>query len=770
MGRARWILAPAVAASLALLAPSIGHAQFVDQHFTPIHTVPEPGLYAPEVQAAIEEGFALLAAASGPTDDENLDAAKEAFQRALSGDPDAAHAINGLGVYELTKDEAWLVLLESFKKLFNRDHISMAVRRFEEALDADPEMHAARYNLALAHRQSRGKENYERAARILEELIERAPDFADTAMLLVYTYRDAGDVDSMSDAIDRIEALGGFPPAGVYLLRAYAWINSERVDEGVEEYWKGVDAIASERDADLFWHDVEPIVSARADTRFKGLDVAQRKAYLREFWQGLADESFVTADERLVEHYRRLRIANQNYRLTLPERRHYSSGAAYVPERQSGYDDRGVIFLRHGEPDDTATYSGPDVEQNISWKYNREGGEPLVFHFVSDEDVDDYKLVRRLGDAIITNSTKLSGQQTFNRTCGLPGGICDSYDARILAGDLHAFRDLYSSRGHIDPFYDRVATGLDAQTLEREEENLARDIALGTSTQSFSPEPPESPLPYPIHPVAFRSPSGSTEVSFYYALPTTEISVLPSPTGGSEVDYRYQLLVRSSTGEGRVRQEDDVAVATSNPIPRDAGVMLPAVRTLEVPPGEYSYGMKVTDLNSGRFGVQEGAVTAYDFSSSGLSLSGIVLADRVEPASGRSPFVRWGRLKVLPLPSRIFRRSQPVFVYYEVYGLTPDEGGARFRTTYKLESAVPDRNVVARFFSAVGELLTRDDERGGVTYSFERSEAASIDPLLDYFSLDVSESPPGDYVLTVEVEDVATGTHVERVVNLSLVE
>lgn len=769
MGRARWILALVAAAPLTFLSPSYSVAQFVDQHFAPIHTVPEPGRYAPEVQTAIEDGYALLAAASGPTDDENLDAAKEAFQRALSADPNAAHAINGLGVYELTKDEAWLVLLESFKKLFNRDHISMAVRRFEEALDADPEMHAARYNLALAHRQSRGKENYERAAQVLEELIDRAPDFADTAMLLVYTYRDAGDVESMSEAIDRIEARGGFPPAGVYLLRAYAWINSGRTGEGTTEYWKGVDAIASVRDANLFWHDVEPIVSTAADASFERLDVEQRKAYLRQLWQDLADESFVTADERLAEHYRRLKIANQNYRLTLPERRHYSAGAAYVPERQTGYDDRGVIFLRHGEPDDTATYSGPAVEQNISWKYDREGAEPLVFHFVSDEDVDDYKLVRRLGDAIITNSTKLSGQQTFNRNCG-SGGACDSYDARILAGDLQAFRDLYSSRGHIDPFYDRVATGLDAQTLEREEENLARDITLGTSTQSFSPEPPESPLPYPIHPVAFRGPGGGTEVSFYYALPTTEISVLPGPTGGSEVDYRYQLLVRSAAGEGRVRQEDDVALATSNPIPRDAGVMLPAVRTLEIPPGDYSYGMKVTDLNSGRFGVQEGAVTAYDFSSSGLSLSGIVLANRVEPANGRSVFVRWGRLKVLPLPSRMFRRSQPVFVYYEVYGLTAGAEGARFRTTYTLESAVPDRNVVARFFSAVGELLTRDDERGSVTYSFERSETASIDPLLDYFSLDVSESPPGDYVLTVEVEDVSTGASVERVVELSLVE
>ena len=38
----------------------------------------------------------------------------------------------------MAKDEQWLVLLESLKKLLNRDHISMAIKAFEQALAIDP--------------------------------------------------------------------------------------------------------------------------------------------------------------------------------------------------------------------------------------------------------------------------------------------------------------------------------------------------------------------------------------------------------------------------------------------------------------------------------------------------------------------------------------------------------------------------------------------------------------------------------------------------------
>ena len=85
-----------------------------------------------------------------------------------------------------------------------------------------------------------------------------------------------------------------------------------------------------------------------------------------------------------------------------------------------------------------------------------------------------------------------------------------------------------------------------------------------------------------------------------------------------------------------------------------------------------------------------------------------------------------------------------------------------------IELREPDRNVVAKFFSSIGELLSGEEERGEITYSFERSQAPPADPLLEYISLDVSESEPGGYTLTVEVEDLSSGQKGRREVPLTL--
>jgi GWxTD domain-containing protein len=760
------------------LGPASVAAQSIDEHFEPIPTPPAAGAYPPAVQEAIDEGYGHLARAEGPADEAALEAAKAAFERAIGLDRRSVHAWNGLGIYELVKDEGWLVLLESLKKLFNRDHISMAIKAFERTLEIDPAFHPGRYNLALAYRQARGADNWRRAAAELERLVAGSPEIGNGPLLLVLTYRDLGDLQAMERAIESLPETEGFPHSLRRLLLAYALMNGERATEASKAYWDGVEAIASDREALIYWHDIRPIAAPEEDAEYRGLDLERKKAYLKEFWRQLADQAFVAPEERIAEHYRRLDHAYRNFRIDVPERRHYSALAAYVPPWQTGFDDRGTIYLRHGPPDEVATYSGPEVERNMSWKYNRPDGEPLIFHFVSDEDVGDFKLVRRLSDAILANSTTMAGQTLFDpragnagRILGVGGVALDANDARILAGQERALRDLYRSRGHLDPLYDRIALDLDAHLLDEEWAEIAQAVTVGTRTRSFQP-PAEESLLYPVYAVPFQDPGGRTTVAFYYALPAAQVDVHALPDGRSAVDYRYQLIIDPAGGGSTVRDQDDVRLVTSSQLPREPGVMLPRVKRMDLPPGEYQYGLKVTDLNSGRAGTVQGSVAFQDFASRGLALSGIVLATAVTPAGDAGdPFVRWGRWRVVPLPSRVFRRSQPVYVYYEAYGLDADPSGARWRTTYELGAAEPERNVVARFFSALGERLTGGEERRGSTAtSFERSEPGGVDPLLEFFSLDVSGSHLGDYVLTITIEDLVTGETTRRSVPLALVD
>ena len=296
-----------------------------------------------------------------------------------------------------------------------------------------------------------------KAADQFLQVIKADPAFNSVMKLLVLTYRDAGDLASMRATIQEADStLAGRP--SMELLLAYSLINaddatSDMIQDGVQAYWRGLGAIESEEDAHLYWHDLRPVASTETDAEFQRLPLDRRSEYIRAYWQTMADQSFVNADERLAEHYRRLHYVMSNFRLELPERRHYSAIDAYVPEWQSGFDDRGVIYLRHGPPDETATFSGPELERNLSWKYEAADAEPMLFHFVSNEDVADYKLVRRLSDAVISTNTSMVGQTLLDESAATGSvvnpGTVDAYDARILATQRVALQDLYRSRGHL---------------------------------------------------------------------------------------------------------------------------------------------------------------------------------------------------------------------------------------------------------------------------------------------------------------------------------
>src|SRR5207249_297867 len=126
---------------------------------------------------------------------------------------------------------------------------------------------------------------------------------------------------------------------------------------------------------------------------------APRAAWLERFWLQRDVAEARDPGERLAEHYRRWFYAWHNFRL-VSRHRHYDITERYRAD-QLDFDDRGVIYLRHGPPDKRATYPRvlDRLEPNETWLYRRPDGD-LIFHFVAREDVQDYKLVESLADAL----------------------------------------------------------------------------------------------------------------------------------------------------------------------------------------------------------------------------------------------------------------------------------------------------------------------------------------------------------------------------------
>ncbi len=155
--------------------------------------------------------------------------------------------------------------------------------------------------------------------------------------------------------------------------------------------------------------------------------------------------------------------------------RHYDIVERYRSGSRD-FDDRGIIYIRHGEPTTRASYAAPGLDPNESWRYSRPDGD-LIFHFMAREDVQDYKLVESLFDVL-----------GFSNALALRGGLSGA------EGDPTA-QELLLSREQLSPIYGRLqaAGRISTGRYQTDERQVGQEsIALGTKTTATSSTSPTS--------------------------------------------------------------------------------------------------------------------------------------------------------------------------------------------------------------------------------------------------------------------------------------
>ncbi len=150
-----------------------------------------------------------------------------------------------------------------------------------------------------------------------------------------------------------------------------------------------------------FARDLEPIAPPGFLDRLARQDATRRVASLDAFWRDRDAVALREPGARLAEHYRRWNVAMQEFRLP-PFRRRYLFGIELYRSGDADFDDRGIVYIRQGEP--TVRVRWPLNRQAVhlssldrtygseSWRYDRPGGM-LTLHFVAREDPQDFRLV-----------------------------------------------------------------------------------------------------------------------------------------------------------------------------------------------------------------------------------------------------------------------------------------------------------------------------------------------------------------------------------------
>jgi tetratricopeptide (TPR) repeat protein len=343
-----------------------------------------------------------------------------------------------------------------------------ALALFDRAARLAPEDPEPRYWRVVVGRTLGGADGESIIRTGLFALWEVAPGYRDTWEVWRTIYRGDGD---RRRAVDILAAHAGDP--GADLRRAELLIELQRYDDadailadlasrnrdasawalwaqsaleagdterGMERYWEAVRRAGSDT-TEALWRQVDAIASPEEERAYATSAHVERPAFFRAFWASREPDLTTAENERVAEHFRRVRHAREQYRLLHPMNAFHRSplrrvlagnvapeigriaaefGARGVylehrsafeeaiqsaglgvdvrdlPEpdsltryRRFGLDGRGLIYLRFGKPQQTYVSSGLQAGEVEVWRHLVDG-EPVVVTFARASGVSGF--------------------------------------------------------------------------------------------------------------------------------------------------------------------------------------------------------------------------------------------------------------------------------------------------------------------------------------------------------------------------------------------
>jgi GWxTD domain-containing protein len=635
------------------------------------------------------------------------DAASE-FQWAIDLQPTWPYPWYGMGLAEYGVGDSRVSFVTGLKAMLGKDALTRSAVAFAKSAEVDPGFVRGLADLANTALRQR----VDSKLGVALEALRRAGHTGaggDPRVLLVRgrVEREVGDEDSALAAFNDYLQYG--PNRGLGLLEVSRTRFLLGRFDGLIPYFEGA-AIDDTASVAGYRADLATIASDSVLREFDQQRGPHRAGYLRRFWEQRDRVELRSEGERLREHYRRLFYARKNFQLTSNNRQYdllerYRSGSRDV-------DDRGVIYIRHGEPSSRASYAAPGVEPNESWRYSRPDGD-LIFHFIAREDVQDFKLVESLFDVLgFSDAVK-------------PQGTADGAEDNAMA------EQLMLSREQLSPIYRRLQDAVHTSTFRyqsQERRSGQESIALGTNTDSYELRFPKE-LKARWEVLAVGQDSTGYQVQIAYAIAGSSLEPVPVTRG-----YLYSVRLRFvATEGGQVVASLDTTRHFVAPAPVPPNEHLVGRVGTTVPAGTIQYRLALQQGEVAGITIPRHSVRVGPLNSAALSVSDLVLG-------ARSANLAWRRTAddtVLFNPLRRYRRSDEMELYYEIEGLKP--GPYTVKLTVRKKGS--------------GGGILRKIFGGGAAIRLKFDDLATRSTVSTHRRLHLDRVKPGNYVLELVVAD-----------------
>ncbi len=558
-----------------------------------------------------------------------------------------------------------------------------------------------------------------------------------------------------------------------------------KLDPEVKELYEDISLVASGEDL-------------RASDETPGLD---RETYLRRFWNGKDPDLSTPVNERLLEHYRRVWYALTEF-----------------SEGKQPWDARGDVYIRFGEPDHRSRSDDPNFKQSLKVQrvkerlaYNIYKGDVRAHTFVGP--VYPVRSLKQL-DGAWYELREFKIENSAPSACEIAGAADngteaadtelnqdrerdhffvddDSVKIGILPldeslgfGDYHPVTTdedrstvpwetwIYADAGGgIEiTFTDEIGSGIydyapvppnqgdisisQTASLSRHAPHSVYRRAARVTPDFYTPRHETPPLDFHYSLADFRGDDGRSLLEIYYGVPILPAHYVPEEDFTRQVLTHHAALISSSQDTVYRRTDELTYEAAGNQAGED--LMVPDVLKLDLPPGAYRLEVKSQDRLRGRVGIYQQQVEVDLYGEERLQISDLELAWQVGVETVGSKFTK-GDLKVVPMPSRAYRKGQSVFVYYEIYNLDKDAFG---QTNFNVSYAITSRDAPGRAgnISRLFRWGTGRREELAVTYE-QQGASAQVE---EYVELALDEQAPGRYSLKITINDRNSGEKVEK--------
>ena len=637
------------------------------------------------------------------------DAASE-FQWAIDLQPSWPYSWYGMGLAEYGVGDSQVSFVTGLKTMLGKDALTRSAVAFAKSAEVDPAFVSGLVDLANTALRQRVNIKLGVAREALRRSASTTAG-SDPQVLLARgrVEREVGDGDSALAAFKNYLQQGVNRGLGqlevgrtLFLLGRF---------DGVAPYFEGASADDSAT-VSGYRADLATIASDSVLREFDLQRGARRARYLKLFWGQRDQLELRGAGERLREHYRRLFYARKNFQLT-SNNRHYDIVERYRSGSRD-FDDRGVIYIRHGEPSSRATYAAPGLEPNESWRYSRADGD-MIFHFIAREDVQDFKLVESLFDVLgFSDAVKLQGQAASS-------------------SDNAMAEQLMLSREQLSPIYRRLqgSAGVSTGRYQSEERRVGQNsIALGTTSDSYELRFPQE-LKAHSEVLAVGRDSSGPQVQIAYAIAGSSLEPVTVTRG-----YLYSVRVRFVAIDklGQVVSSLDTTRHFVAPAPVPPGEHLVGRVEAPVPQGPLQYRLALQQGEAAGVTLPWDSVRVGPANAASLGLSDLVLGSRTANLAWR----RSADDTVLFNPLRTYRRSDEMELYYEIEGLRP--------SPYTVELEVRKKG-------SSGGLFRKIFGGGGAAIRLKFQEQATTSFVSSHRSLRLDRLKPGNYVIDLLVVD-----------------